>query len=262
MFELYTSSVIWGEQSLERACREASGLGLKRLDLWHVKGWCEHLGAGAAEAGRVLRDHGLSCESLSVYNWPLSEIPKFLEAAADLEATAVITGSPGPEAGVSSFCREIESLAHGAADLGVVLAVENHGRAVVDSTASMEDMCRTLSSPGLGLALAPIHLHNLGEDTAEAVRRLKGRIAVFYAWDWGPKARKNWKDPDDQLVGTGEIDHGPIFKALKETGFPHPLQVFAHGLEHRPPEEATSRLARALDHLKALEAAIPARQLK
>ena len=54
MPEFFTSSVLYGEQSLERACAEIAGLGLKAIDLWHVRGWCEHLAQGEMGVRRVL----------------------------------------------------------------------------------------------------------------------------------------------------------------------------------------------------------------
>ncbi len=104
------------------------------------------------------------------------------------------------------------------------------------------------------MALAPIHLWNRGEDTAEAIARLGSRIALMYIWDWGPTAQADWKDPQEQFVGAGCIDSVPIFRALRALRYPHPLCLFAHGPERWPPARTTAALRTALERSRQLAA--------
>ena len=153
---------------------------------------------------------------------------------------------------MEAFAERIRPLVRQAAGLGVRLAIENHGRATVDSLASMVELAERLPDPAFGYALAPIHLWNRGEDTAEAVRRLRERIAFMYIWDWGPTAQARWKDPQEPFVGTGRIDFPPVFAALRAIDYDRPLCVFAHGPEHWPPERTTPELGAALARARAL----------
>jgi sugar phosphate isomerase/epimerase len=180
-----TSTVLYAEQPLERACAEIASLGISAVDIWHVRGWCEHLAGGPDAVAAMLQRHGLGLEAVSAYNTPLSEVAAWLPVAAGLGGHAVVTGSTPPETSVVDFAAQIAPLVRRATELGVCLAIENHGHATIDSIASMVELTRLLPEDGLGIALAPIHLWNRDEQTADAIRALGDRIAVMYLWDWG-----------------------------------------------------------------------------
>ena len=245
---------MYGEEPLEVACREMSNLGIRHLDLWHVKGWCEHLAGGIDRVRRTLAEYGIKLEAISAYSTPLEQLGDIVDAAKELGGTAVVTGSDKPDMSVAEFAEKIAPVAERAARAGVKLAIENHGNAVIDSIESMVELVR-LVPEGLGIALAPIHLYRRGERTEDAIRALQGRIALMYIWDWGPTGDVNWKDPAEQFVGTGKIDFPPIFRALVETGYTRPLDLFAHGPEYWPAEKTSAHLRKALETARAFEAA-------
>jgi sugar phosphate isomerase/epimerase len=253
-FTFSSSTVLYGEQTLERACSELAAAGVEAVDLWQVPGWCEHLRDGAATVRSTLAAHGLRLEAVSAFNASDADLAALLPVAAELGAHAVVTGSTPPQVTVEAFAERLRPLVAQAAAVGVALAIENHGQATVDSLDSMVELAERLPGPGLGYALAPIHLWNRGEDTAQAVRRLGGRIAFMYIWDWGPTAQAHWKDPQEQFVGTGRIDFGPVFAALRAIDYRRPLCVFAHGPEHWPPERTTRELGAALARARAWSA--------
>ena len=250
--EFCTSTVLYAEQTLDRACAEIASLGIPTVDIWHVRGWCEHLAGGAAAVAATLRRHGLRLEAVSAFNTPLPDVARLLPVLAEVGGYALVTGSTPPSTSVAEFAEAITPLVAQATQLGVCLAIENHGQATVDSIASMVELARRLPEPGLGIALAPIHLWNLGEPTADAVRALGDRIALMYLWDWGPTAVRDWKDPSEQFLGTGRIDYVPIASALRDTGYPRPLCLFAHGPERWAPERTTEALGAALRRARAL----------
>jgi sugar phosphate isomerase/epimerase len=254
-FRYMTSTVLYAHEDLDGACRAIATVGLEAVDVWHVPNWCEHLADGTERVRDTLARHGLRLEAISAYGRDLAEVPALLEVLAALGGHALVLGSAGPEVSVAAFAERVAPLAARARDLGVRLAIENHGHATIDSLASMEELAARLPDPALGFALAPIHLWVRGEDTAEAVRRLAGRIALMYLWDWGPSAVANWKDPSEQFLGTGRIDYRPIVQALRDTGYARPLCLFAHGAEDWPPERTTEALRQALARARALEAA-------
>lgn len=244
--------MLYGEQSLDRACAEIAGLGLHAVDLWHVRGWCEHLAGGAAAVAATLRRHGLRLEAVSAFGTPLAELQAMLPVVAELGARALVTGSTPPGVSVADFAAQLGPLVSQAAAAGVRIAVENHGQATIDSIASLVELVGLLPAEGLGIALAPIHLWNRGEATADAIRALGDRIALCYLWDWGPSAQRNWKDPSEQLPGSGQIDFAPIVAALRAVRYPRPLCVFAHGPEHWPAERTSRELGLALQRVRAL----------
>lgn len=256
MFEFSTSTVLYGEQTLDRACREIAGLRIRHADVWHVANWCEHLTEGSEAVAGTLARHGLKLQAISAYGAPPERLNELLDALRQLGGSALVTGSAPPDVPVADFAARIRPLVESATELGVTLAIENHGRACIDSIASMVELVERLPQTGLGIALAPIHLYNRQEATEAAVRALRDRIALFYAWDWGPSAQENWKCPTEQFPGTGRIDFHPILAALAEVGHSRPLDVFAHGPEHWPSERTTAHLRQAIDYLQILSRGI------
>lgn len=245
-FRFSASTVLYGRQSLDTACAELAAVGLGQIDIWHVENWCEHLAGGVPTVRATLRRHGLELDSISAFNWPLTRLPALLEQLAELNGRALITASAKPDITVPRYLEEIDPVIRHAESLGVTLAIENHSATVIDSIQSMRTLLDLERSPALGVALSPIHLFNRSESTAEAIQALGHRVALCYAWDWGAKGLANWKDPTRQFLGTGNIDHRPIFEALHATGHRYPVQLFAHGPEDWPPQKTTAHLRRAL----------------
>ena len=245
-FRFSASTVLYGRQPLDTACAELAAVGLGQIDIWHVENWCEHLAGGVPTVRASLRRHGLELDSISAFNWPLAHLPGLLDQLADLNGRVLITASAKPDVTVPRYLEQIDSVIRHAESLGVTLAIENHATTVIDSIQSMHTLLDLECSPALGVALSPIHLFNRDESTAEAIQALRRRIALCYAWDWGAKGLANWKDPTRQFLGTGNIDHRPIFHALHATGYAHPVQLFAHGPENWPPQKTTAHLRRAL----------------
>ena len=238
--------MLFGKQSLDRACHEIASVGLRSVDIWHVQNWCEHLSDGVPAVRQTLQRHGLSVQSVSAYNWPVERLPELIDTLADLGGRVLITGSTKPDITVREFAERIRPVIERAEAREVVLGIENHANATIDSIASMREMVAAAPSSALGVALAPIHLYNRNESTMDAIHALGDRVALCYAWDWGEPGLSNWKDPTHQFLGTGRIDHRPIFAALRAIGHQEPIQIFAHGAEHGPPDVATKALTEAL----------------
>lgn len=245
-FRFSASTVLYGRQALDRACSELASVGLRHIDLWHVENWCEHLADGVPTVRETLRRHGLELDTISAFNRPLARLPALLDQLAGLNGRVLITASAKPDVTVPRYLEEIDPVIRHAESLGVTLAIENHGATVIDSIQSMLALLNLQDSAALGIALSPIHLYNRGESTADAIHALGHRVALCYAWDWGARGLANWKDPTQQFIGTGNVDHRPIFRALQATGYAHPVQLFAHGPENWPPKKTTVHLRRAL----------------
>ncbi|MBI2193931.1 MAG: sugar phosphate isomerase/epimerase [Planctomycetes bacterium] len=258
MLTYLTSSVLYGEQTFDTACREIASAGIRLIDIWGLPGWCDHLNlknpkVDLAAVQSTLRKHGLDCHAISAYGNPVELVMERLETLKALGGYALVRGSAGPDVSVKSFADSLLPLVKRAEALGVTLAIENHGQAAIDSIDSMVELCRLVPSPGLGIALAPIHLYRRNERTEDAVQALRGRIAFFYAWDWGPSADKNWKDPAEQFPGTGKVDLRTAIRALKQVQYPRPLGIFAHGPEHRPVEWTSRALKQAIAYCHQLD---------
>ena len=259
MFDYFTSSVLLAEQSFDTACRVIAGCGIKELDIWSIKGWCEHMPPLAPELDiapirETLDKHHLHCRAFSMYASSDDIVRSRFKPLHDLGGKVFVRGSDKPTVSVKDFAARVRSLAEAAHDFGVTLAIENHANAVIDSIASMVELCERVNHPGLGIALAPIHLHRRKEETADAIRKLgREHIPLFYAWDWGPTADKFWKDPQEQVPGRGVIPFKPMLKALADIKYDKPLCVFAHGVEHKDIAYAEKAIRDGIAHCKACE---------
>jgi sugar phosphate isomerase/epimerase len=266
MFRYFTSSVMFAEQSFDTACAAIASAGIRDVDIWSIKGWCEHIPPNENEPDwdalrETLAKHGLRCAGFSLYGSPDEMIRVRLPQMATLGGKTLVIGSASPDVSVEAFAERMRPLADRARDLGVTLAVENHGNATIDSIASMVEVCERIPHEGFGIALAPIHLHRRNEETADAIRALGQRIALFYAWDWGPTADKHWKNPQEQIPGWGVISFKPIFAALREIAYARPLCLFAHGVEHRSVAFGVAAIHEALGYLRAVERELDGRTI-
>ena len=103
----------------------------------------------------------------------------------------LVRGSGPEDQSVAKFVEGFMPFVRRAEELGVQIGIENHRGSVINSIASMRELLDRVESPALGIAFAPIHVHMAQEDIPEAIHAVGDRIALCYAWDWGPTADKN-----------------------------------------------------------------------
>ena len=174
-----TATVLYGEQTLNRACREIASAGLSHVDLWHVEGWCEHLADGPERVVETLDRHALAPQAITAFRASPEQQAALLPVLQQLGGEVLITGSGPEDQSVDAFAEEIRPVVVRATELGVTLAIENHARACIDSIASMTELMELLPQSGLGIALAPIHLYNRDESTVDALYALRNRVTLF-----------------------------------------------------------------------------------
>ena len=132
MFEYLASTVAFAHVSLEEACDAIASLGLKKVDLWFVKGMCEHLPPTETQLDvprirRALENSGLSCHALSVYGASTEVAIARLEQLKELGGEVLVrdamsSGKSDPQI-VVECCKPLLKKAE---EFGVVLAPENH----------------------------------------------------------------------------------------------------------------------------------------
>lgn len=260
MFSYFASSVAFGERPFSEACAALRAVGCHEVDIWSVANWCNHIPPGEPdpdleEVKRTLSEHELACRAISAYGKETDDmLMARLDHLAALGGKALVRASGPEEQTVAEFAHWIAPFVRRAEELGVQIAIENHRKMVINTTESMRELLARIESPGLGIAFAPIHIHMAKENIAEAIHVVGDRIALFYAWDWGPSADKNWKDPQEQVPGTGVIDFHAMFRALSEIGFSDPLCLFAHGLEYERTEDGIVALRSGMSYCEQVEA--------
>ncbi len=259
MFDYFAASVAFAERSFAEACAALHAAGFSQVDIWSVANRCTHLPPADTQPDldsvkRTLAEYKLSCRSISAYGKGSDEmiLPR-LEHLATLGGKVLVRGSGPEDQSVAEFVQGFLPFVRRAEELGVQIGIENHRGSVINSIASMRELLERIESPALGIAFAPIHVHMAQEDIAEAIHVVRDRISLFYAWDWGPTADEFWKDPQEQMPGTGVIDFHAMFRALHEIGYRDPLCVFAQGLEYERTEDAIVALQAGRSYCQRVE---------
>jgi sugar phosphate isomerase/epimerase len=158
---------------------------------------------------------------------------------------------------IKAFIEKIKPTTDAAEEAGVIVGMENHGNALLQSPDSLRYFAELATSPALGIAFAPYHLPQDPELQAGLVREIGPKLCHFYAWEHGygskdpmPKAREM-----QQLPGFGSLDFMPILQALKDIQYAGWTSVFMHPVPRGIPilpsiEESTAAVNRSREYLE------------
>jgi sugar phosphate isomerase/epimerase len=138
--------------------------------------------------------------------------------------------------------RLLEGLEHvcRAADLaGVDVAIEPEPGQFIETTAALRELLDEVDHPRLGANLDVGHALCVGDDPAESVRVLAGRLKHLHLEDI--RGRRHWH----LIPGLGEIDFGAIRRALDEVGYSGAAAVELYTYKDEP-DRAAAEAFRAL----------------
>ena len=138
--------------------------------------------------------------------------------------------------------RLLEGLEHvmRAADLaGVDVAIEPEPGQFIETTAALRDLLDEVDHPRLGANLDVGHAACAGDDPAESVRVLAGRLKHLHLEDI--QGRRHWH----LIPGLGEIDFRAIRRALGEVGYAGAAAVELYTYKDEP-DRAAAEAWRAL----------------
>jgi len=158
---------------------------------------------------------------------PLDRFLWTLELASDLGSPCVVTNGvdwPGDKA---SFLRHLEPALEVADERNVKIAFENHSSQSFSATqADLLTIANEVEVQCFGFTIAPPHLVIRGSDVADTIRRLKGRVFFFYAWDHIPGVdddgeRFTWPPPypEHHFPGRGQLDFASYLPALRDADY-------------------------------------------
>jgi sugar phosphate isomerase/epimerase len=163
-----------------------------------------------------------------------------LELCKELGAPHITTEPGGPlaegqswEDGARMFVEALKPLAERAHDLGVMLLIEPEPGLLVETTEQYEEIAGRLNAPSIGLNFDIGHAYCVDEDIPRQIRRLKGQIRHFHVEDIASDRRHHHLVP-----GTGAIPFGPIFEAIRETGYDGWITVELYPFVDDPDEAA------------------------
>jgi sugar phosphate isomerase/epimerase len=242
--------------SIEEAARNYSAAGVKGVTVWRQS----IEGRDAAQAGRMIRGHGLSIASLcrggfftgttrETRSKALDENRRCVDEAAALGAPLVVLvcgATPGQplEESRRQIAESIAGLADHAAAAKVRLAVEPlhpmyaDDRSAINTVGQARDVCGQVNSPWVGIAIDVYHVW--WDDRLESEIAACGeekRLFAFHMCDWKTPTTDMLNDRG--LMGEGCIPIRRIRGWVERAGFSgfNEVEVFSQrrwaGDQHR-----------------------------
>ncbi len=234
-------SCLYGYEKLSRILPEASKAGATAIDIWpkvhgNQREQLDEL--GEAKFAQLLKDHDLSLGCLTQYKLGPFGLEQEMQLASRMGCKLIVTGAKGPKglqgvelkAAISKFIEQMKPHLAVAEKTGVTIAIENHGNSLIQSPDSLKWLTELRGSERLSIAFAPYHLDQNSESLASLIKQLGDSIQMFYAWQHGMGCMKKLPKQQEllQLPGRGELDFGPIIKALSSIQYSGWTEVFMH----------------------------------
>ncbi len=252
---LSTSSIHYMGLPFEAACANIAKLGFEGIDIWSAHAGCPHLDdvaqrLGAAGLREVLQANRLQLFSFSVYQGGYA---KYAEMLGEVGGGVAVRGSTGPcepselKSSMRKFLEGLKPLVELAEKHNSLLAIENHGHALLDSLDSFKAFVEMNQSPRLGIALAPYHLQTINASVVDAIETCGSQLFFFYAWQHASDT--------GQLPGIGPTDFKPWIAALAKVGYRGYVNPFMHG--DLPPDQMDAALEKSREYVRRCWAVAP-----
>jgi sugar phosphate isomerase/epimerase len=235
------SSALYGLGRLEDILPEVAKTGAEHIDLWPRKHGDQREQAAAMgddAFAALLEKHNVKLGCITRYDLGPFKLADEMRWAKRFGCRTIVTGAHGPT-GLSgdalrdtlqTFVEEMKPHCALAEELGICIAIENHGNGLMESPDSIRWLAELAKSPALGIAFAPYHLPQDEPLLAALIRECGERLEVFYAWQHGKGAMEAQPKEDEllQLPGRGELNFEPLIGALREIAFDGWTSIFMH----------------------------------
>ena len=234
-------SCMYGYMDLAAIVPEAAKTGAKALDIWpKVHGsQREQLDEmGEERFAALLRQHGVQLGCITQYKLGPFKLQDELRLAARLGCHTMVTGGDGPKgltgealkAAMKAFVEKLKPTLEVAAEVGITVAIENHGNSLIEAPDSLKWLVEFRPSKHLGVALAPYHLPQDEKLLAGLIRSFGDGLAVFYAWQHGNGCMTKMPKEQEllQMPGRGTLDFKPLLAALREINYSGWTEIFMH----------------------------------
>ena len=266
-FRWIVASSMYGKLKLKDILPHVPKLGAGHIDIWpqgHADQREQVEEMGHAAFADLLAEHGVKLGISTRYDLGPSALQPEMSFVRELGGRVIVTGSRGPKglegvqlkAAVAEFAEKMKPHVAAAGEHGLVIAIENHGHALVQSPDSMKWLAELCPSKHLGIALAPYHLPQDAALIGGLIRALGERLTHFYAWQHGDGCMKKLPKEQEllQMPGRGPLEFAPIAGALKSIGYTGWTSVFMHPVPRGIPilptaAEVTEEIARAQQYL-------------
>ena len=183
------SSTMYHSLGLEEFLAEASRLGCSHVDVWGNFGGHKGLISeirtlGPEKTNALLKKYGVKIYAFTVYGSRDSEKSEYLTLLGAVGGKVLVFGDYQGDA--AKAVARVADLAREARAQGLYVAVENHGRATIDSLAELRAFIKAAAPhPNLGVAAAPHHTIKGGESVPDFVEICGEKLFFVYGWQKG-----------------------------------------------------------------------------
>lgn len=261
-------SCLYGYQYVGEIFPEVRKTGAAAIDIWpKVHGnQREQLGdLGEDKFAAMLKQHDISLGCITQYTLGPFGLQEEMRLAQRFGCRVIVTGGQGPsglkgaelKAAVADFLEKMKPHLAVAEETGVTIAIENHGKNLIESADSLKWLAELRPSKHLAIALAPYHLPQDAQRLGKLIDALGDSIAVFYAWQHGMGCHQRLPKEQEllQLPGRGDLDFGPLLAALKRISYAGWTEIFMHPVPRGIPiletaAEITHEINRAREYLE------------
>ena len=266
-------SCMYGTSPLDQILPQVRAVGAEYIDIWpkvHGDQREQVEAMGEDRFSDLLQDHQVGLGISTRFDLGPFALEREMAFAGRFGAKMLVTGSKGPKdlqgealkAAVQTFVEQLKPHLEVAAEYDVIIAIENHGNALIESPDSMKWLVELCASPHLGIALAPYHLPDNAALVARLIEDLGEGLALFYGWQHGLGCHEKRPKREElmQLPGRGPMDFTPLMAALRKINYTGWTEIFMHPVPRGIPildsvEAVTEEINRARNYLEGCLAA-------
>lgn len=266
MIKLGVNSVLFAGLDFSTAAKYVAMAGYDGVEVSAIKGMCEHLELErwreqAGDLQQIAADHGLEFLSMEEASLDEERLLLAFEAAAEMGIPVVNVGPGGKSDVEEDFQRQTDLLAKmadKAAEYGVTLCCKAHVGGCIYNTPTTLRAMEKIASPAFGIDMDPSHIHRAGEDPAQALAAVLGRVKHIHIRDClgtGPSPGS----ARDQACGRGDIDLWAYCQAMVSGGYDGPVCLEIIGAGELELAERVTIAAESYGFLNACLKALGAR---
>jgi sugar phosphate isomerase/epimerase len=238
------SSAMYGEMPLESILPEVSKAGCEAIDIWckvHGNQREQIQFMGDAAARKMFEEHRVRPAVFTRYPLgPFGLREEMKKVRKSFGAEILVCGSTGPRgpagkdarSAVRKFLEKMKPHVAVAEETGIKIAVENHSGQLLYHPDAIRYFAEFNTSPNLGIAFAPHHLHKFTNQIPALIRELGDKNIPFMYFQEHSEGmhKKSTKAIEmQQLPGFGGgLDYRPLVKALKDIGYSGYCEIFMH----------------------------------
>ncbi|MCX6898985.1 MAG: sugar phosphate isomerase/epimerase [Verrucomicrobia bacterium] len=261
-------SAMYGNLPLATVIEETPKTDAQFLDVWPRRHGTQREQMdeiGHEKVAELLAKHGVKLAVSTRYDLGPFKLQDEMAVVKKFGGSVIVTGGVGPvgltggelKNAVREFVEKLKPHLAKAAEFGISIAIENHGKNLIDSPDSLRWLVEFGKDLPLGVELAPYHLPQEPALIASLIKDLGNRIKVFCAWQHGHGCMKPMPKEEElqQMPGRGPLDFTPILVALKAVGYTGFTEIFMHPTPRGIPilptaAETTAEIDRARKYLE------------